>query len=49
MLQGDLMKKWPSLVPASVCKTEIKVTLYGEGITEDGAPVKSSEKTLKCN
>ena len=49
MLQGDLMKKWPCLVPASVCKTEIKVTLYGEGLTEDGAPVKSSLGTLRCN
>lgn len=49
MLQGNLMKKWPSLVPTCVCRTEIKVTLYGEGLTEDGAPVEHSLGTLKCN
>lgn len=27
----------------------MKVTLYGEGLTEDGAPVEHSLGTLKCN
>ena len=49
MLQGNLMKKWPSLVPTCMCRTEIEVTLYREGLTEDGAPVMHSLGTLKCN
>lgn len=31
--------KFPCLVRQKVCKTPIYLTLYGEGVTEDGAPV----------
>ena len=30
--------KYPCLIRESVCKTEVFLTLYGEGLTEDGAP-----------
>lgn len=41
--------KFPSLVPDRFCKTDIDVTIYGEGLTEDGAPVKYPLGKLKCN
>lgn len=31
--------KFPSLVKKQFCKTPVEVTIYDEGITEDGAPV----------
>lgn len=31
--------KFPSLVKKQFCKTPVEVTIYGEGVTEDGAPV----------
>ena len=30
---------FPSLVKKQFCKTPVEVTIYGEGIAEDGAPV----------
>ena len=36
--RGDDMR-FPSLVRKKFCKTPIYLTLYGEGLTEDGAPV----------
>ena len=30
--------KFPSLVKNQFCKTPVEVTIYGEGLTEDGAP-----------
>lgn len=41
--------KYPSLVPNSLCKTDIVVTLSEEGITEDGAPISIGPLELKCN
>ncbi len=41
--------KYPSLVPNSICKTDIVVTLSEEGITEDGAPISIGPLELKCN
>ena len=42
--------KFPSLVRQKFCKTPIYLTLYGEGVTEDGAPevIFESEK-VNCN
>lgn len=31
--------KFPSLVKKQFCKIPVEVTIYGEGITEDGSPV----------
>ena len=31
--------KFPSLVKKQFCKTPVEVTIYDEGVTEDGAPV----------
>lgn len=31
--------KFPSLVKKQFCKTPVEITIYGEGITEDGSPV----------
>lgn len=36
--------KYPRLIRKSVCKTPVYLTLYGEGLTEDGAP----EIVLEC-
>lgn len=41
--------KYPSLVRKENCKTDIHVVIYGEDITEDGAPEVVLEKDLKCN
>ena len=30
--------KFPSLVKKQFCKTPVEITIYGEGVTEDGAP-----------
>lgn len=41
--------RYPRLVPDYVCKTDIDVTIYGEGITEEGTPEKYPLGKLKCN
>lgn len=41
--------RYPRLVPDHFCKTDIDVTIYGEGLTEEGAPVKYPLGNLKCN
>ena len=41
--------RYPHLVPSRLCKTDIKVTIYDEGLTEEGAPIKHPLKSLKCN
>ncbi|MCC8075721.1 MAG: hypothetical protein LIO95_07275 [Clostridiales bacterium] len=40
---------WPCLVPGALSKTPITVTLYDEGITEDGAPVVALTVETTCN
>lgn len=40
---------YPNLVRKEYCKTDIKVVLYGEGTTEEGAPIVALESDLKCN
>lgn len=41
--------KYPCLIPKSVCKTDIKVVIYKEGLSETGAPMTAFEGNLKCN
>lgn len=41
--------KYPCLVPKKFCKTLIKVTIFQEGISEDGEPLKAIEIDIKCN
>lgn len=41
--------KYPCLVPKKLCKTPIHVVIYGEGISEDGEPIKAYEDDLMCN
>ncbi len=42
--------KFPCLIPKGVCNTPIKVTLYDEGLSEDGAPVVILDGAdFKCN
>lgn len=41
--------KYPCLVRPRLCQTPITVTLYGEGLTEDGAPEIVLEADLLCN
>lgn len=41
--------RFPKLVLPRFCKTPVTVTLYGEGITEDGEPETALEVELLCN
>ena len=41
--------KYPCLVLKSVCKTLIKVTVFKEGISEDGEPITDVILNLMCN
>lgn len=43
------MVKWPELVPKKYCKTDIHVVLYGEDLSENGAPIIALEDDFKCN
>ncbi|MCP1103601.1 hypothetical protein M2454_002934 [Aequitasia blattaphilus] len=40
---------YPCLVPAHLCKTDIEVTVYGEGLDENGGPQVLLEGKFKCN
>lgn len=40
---------WPCLVPKALSKTPVKVTLYREGIDEDGAPLAALTVETTCN
>jgi hypothetical protein len=41
--------RYPELIPKRFCKVPITVTIYGEGLTEDGAPVEIFSESLLCN
>ncbi|MBQ5399348.1 MAG: hypothetical protein IIU14_07950 [Ruminococcus sp.] len=41
--------KYPALVPRTICKTPVRVVIFGEGLSEDGEPVKAFEADLLCN
>lgn len=41
--------KYPKLVPDSICKTAVTVTIGTEDFDEDGAPVTALEWAGKCN
>ena len=41
--------KYPNLVPKSMCKTDISVIIYKEGVSETGAPLIALNDKLKCN
>ena len=41
--------KYPCLIPKSVCRTKIKVVIYGEGLSETGAPIVVCDEQLECN
>lgn len=41
--------KYPSLVPESKCKTDIRVVVYSEDINEDGEQVVVLDLNTKCN
>lgn len=41
--------KYPCLVPKKLCRTPIRVMIYGEGLSEDGAPEVIFSADLKCN
>jgi len=40
--------KYPKLVPEAVCRTPCRVTLYAEGISEDGERNQAFSADLKC-
>lgn len=41
--------KYPHLVPASVCKTPIRIVIEQEGLSEEGEPLTAFDQELKCN
>lgn len=41
--------KYPCLVPKRLCKTDITLVLYEEGLSESGGPLVAAELSLKCN
>ncbi|MEF9917683.1 MAG: hypothetical protein RR310_07275 [Eubacterium sp.] len=41
--------RYPCLVPKKLCKTPITVTVYAEGINEDGAPIEHLNIKTVCN
>lgn len=41
--------KFPCLVRSQFCKTLVSVTINGEGITEDGAPIAEYSGEHLCN
>ncbi|SET79900.1 hypothetical protein SAMN05443270_1472 [Lacrimispora sphenoides] len=41
--------KYPCLVPKRLCKTDIALVLYEEGLSESGGPLEAAELSLKCN
>lgn len=41
--------KYPCLILKSVCKTPVTLTVYREGISEDGEPLKAVSLDLMCN
>lgn len=41
--------KYPCLILKSVCKTPVTVTVYREGISEDGEPLTAVKLDLMCN
>ena len=41
--------KYPKLVRAQDCRIDIHIVLYGEGVSENGAPLIVLEDDFKCN
>lgn len=41
--------RYPELVPDRVCKTPCSGVIYGEGLTEDGAPEILARFAVNCN
>ena len=41
--------RYPELVPDWVCKTPITLSIEGEGLDEDGAPIEYANLELLCN
>jgi hypothetical protein len=44
-----IIMKYPSLVPAAVCKIPVTLTIYADELTEDGAPAIAATFTGFCN
>ena len=41
--------KYPCLIPKRQCKTQIKLTLYEEGLSETGSPIIFATLDTTCN
>lgn len=41
--------KFPCLVDKKFCKTDIEITIFQEGLTEDGEPITAFNGSFKCN
>lgn len=41
--------RYPCLVPKKLCRTPIKIIIFGEDLTEDGSPVEVHNAEHKCN
>lgn len=45
----EVMLMYPCLVPEWACTTDIHVTIYSEGLNENGGPEVALEGDLRCN
>ncbi len=45
----EVMPMYPCLVPEWACTTDIHVTIYSEGLNENGGPEVDFEDDLRCN
>ena len=45
----EVMLMYPCLVPEWACTTDIHVTIYSEGLNENGGPEVAFEDDLRCN
>ena len=41
--------KYPSLVPESVCKIPVSLTVYADELSENGAPIVAAAYEGRCN
>lgn len=41
--------RYPCLIPKSVCKTDMEVVIYKEGLSETGSQMIALKSRLKCN
>lgn len=41
--------RYPNLIQKSVCRTDMRVVIYGEGLSETGSPIVVYDQNVKSN